>query len=67
MFEHTVRLARLEAPPPEMAALLEALRDNPQEAGRFVGTVAGTTPLGEFFSPENVARIVGASALRPAA
>jgi flavin-dependent dehydrogenase len=67
MFEHTVRLARLAPPPPELVGLLEALRGNPAEAGRFLGTVTGTVSIPEFFSPENLARIVGASALAPAA
>jgi len=67
MFEHTTRLARLAPPPPETAALLEALRGNRAETGRFLGTVTGTVSIPEFFSPENVARIVEASALRPAA
>src|SRR5919205_484417 len=60
MFEHTTRLARLAPPPPELATLLEALRGNPEETGRFLGTVTGTVSIPEFFSPENVGRIVGA-------
>ena len=67
MFEHTTQLARLAPPPPEMISLLEALRGNPTEVGRFLGTVTGTVSIPEFFSPENVARIIEASALRPAA
>lgn len=67
MFEHTVQLARLAPPPPGMVSLLEALRGNPTETGRFLGTVTGTVSIPEFFSPENVGRIVEASALRPAA
>ena len=67
MFEHTVRLARPAPPPPEMAQLLEALRGNHAETNRFLGTVTGTVPVEEFFSLENVGRIVKASALRPAA
>jgi hypothetical protein len=67
MFEHTVQLARLAPPPPEMISLLEALRGNPTETGRFLGTVTGTVAIPEFFSPDNVGRIVEASALRPAA
>jgi 2-polyprenyl-6-methoxyphenol hydroxylase-like FAD-dependent oxidoreductase len=66
MFEHTCQLARL-APPPELRSLLEALRGNREETGRFLGTVVGTTPIQEFLSPENVGRIVKASALRHAA
>lgn len=67
MFEHNAQLARLAPPPPEMAALLGALRGDPSETGRFLGTVTGTVPVREFFSPENVGRIVGAAALKSAA
>ena len=67
MYEQNTRLAMLEPPPPEMVGLLEALRDDPAEAGRFLGTVAGTVPLRDFFSPDNVGRIINASSLRRAA
>lgn len=67
MFEHTTQLARLAPLPPEMLSLLEALRGNPAETGRFLGTVTGTVSIPKFFAPENVGRIVGAAALRPAA
>lgn len=50
-----------------MVRLLEALRGDEVETGRFLGTVVGTVPIPEFFSPANVGRIVGASALSPAA
>jgi hypothetical protein len=32
------------------------------QTDRFFGTVAGTVPIGEFFAPANLARIVGAPA-----
>jgi flavin-dependent dehydrogenase len=67
MFEHTVQLAHLLPPPAEMFGLLEALREDPREAGRFIGTVAGTVSIPEFFSPENLGRIMEAAALKPAA
>ena len=67
MFEHTCQLARLEPPPAELALLLAALRGDREETGRFLGTVTGTVPVREFFSPENVGRIIRASALAPAA
>jgi 2-polyprenyl-6-methoxyphenol hydroxylase-like FAD-dependent oxidoreductase len=67
MFEHTTQLARLAPPPPEMMALLDALRGNQLETDRFLGAVAGTVPVQEFYSPENVGRIVKAAALMPAA
>lgn len=67
MFEHNCALARLELPPPEMVTLLNALRGNPVEINRFLGTVAGTVSLTEFFSPQNVGRIIERSALKSAA
>jgi len=67
MFEHNTQLAMLEPPPPEMVALLNALRGNPFDIDRFLGTVAGTVSLTEFFSPENIGRIMERAALKPAA
>jgi flavin-dependent dehydrogenase len=67
MFEHTCRLAKLEPPPPEMLSLLNALRANQTETGRFLGTVTGTVSIPEFFSPENINRVIEASALTSAA
>jgi hypothetical protein len=49
----------LEAPPPELQALFAALRDNEEQTGRFLGTVAGAVPPAEFFAPDNVAAILG--------
>jgi len=67
MFEHNTQLAMLEPPPPETVALLNALRGNSFEIGRFLGTVAGTVSLTEFFSPENIGSIMERAALKPAA
>jgi hypothetical protein len=43
MFEHTCQLAKLQPLPPEMLRLLNALRANQNEIGRFLGTVTGTS------------------------
>ena len=67
MFEHTTGLARLQAPSAELQQLLAALRGNQTEIDRFLGTVTGTVSIPEFFSPENIGRIVNAAALVPAA
>lgn len=67
MFDYTCQLAKLEPPPPEMLRLLNALRANQKETGRFLGTVTGTVPVPEFYSPENIDRVMEASALTPAA
>lgn len=60
LYQMTCDLAKLEPPPPEMLSLFAALRDNQKESGRFMGTIAGTVPIPEFFSPENMRQIIGA-------
>lgn len=60
MYAMTNDMARLAAPSPETLALAEAVRDDPVEAGRFLGVISGTVPIPEFFAPENLARIMGA-------
>jgi len=67
MYEHNCQLARLQPPPPEMLSLFSALKGDPVESGRFMGTVAGTVPLSEFFSPENMNRLIGRATLKTAA
>jgi 2-polyprenyl-6-methoxyphenol hydroxylase-like FAD-dependent oxidoreductase len=62
IYEFTDQLAALEPPPPEMEALFAALRDDEEQAGRFLGTVAGTVPIADFYSPANIGRIVGTGA-----
>jgi 2-polyprenyl-6-methoxyphenol hydroxylase-like FAD-dependent oxidoreductase len=59
LYEFTCQLASLQPPPPEMQRLFAALQGNPAEASRFLGTVAGTVSIPEFFSPENLGRIIG--------
>ena len=59
MYEHTANLANVEAPPPpEMLALVDALAGNPAQTSRFLGLIAGSVPLPEFFSPQSVSRIM---------
>jgi 2-polyprenyl-6-methoxyphenol hydroxylase-like FAD-dependent oxidoreductase len=60
-FQMTVDYARLQ-PPPFVRQLWAALRDKPADTDRLFGTIAGTVPAAEFFAPDNLARIVGASA-----
>ena len=62
VYEMTMGLATLDPPPPEMQALYAALIHNPAETDRLVGTFAGTVPIPEFFSPENVGRIMSKGA-----
>ncbi len=58
IYELTCQLASLESPPPEMQHLFAALQGNQEQTNRFFGTIAGTTSIPEFFSPENTGRII---------
>jgi 2-polyprenyl-6-methoxyphenol hydroxylase-like FAD-dependent oxidoreductase len=58
MYELNSQLASLEPPPPQMQQLFSALCGNQAETDRFLGTIAGTIPIPEFFSPQNMERIV---------
>lgn len=58
-FEMTTQLAALAPPPPQTAELLFALRDNPEQRSRFFAVLAHGVPVEEFFSPENVQKIMG--------
>lgn len=58
IYEMTCQLAALQPPPPEMVQLFMALRHNQTQTDRYMGTLAGTMPVTEFFAPENIQRIV---------
>lgn len=60
-FDLTTQLAALAPPPPEVAQILAALCDNPEQRGRFFSMLAHGVPVQEFFSPENVQKILGGS------
>lgn len=60
MYELTADLGTLEPPAPDMQALMAALQGNEEQSARFMGTIAGTVPIPEFFAPENIGAIMGA-------
>jgi 2-polyprenyl-6-methoxyphenol hydroxylase-like FAD-dependent oxidoreductase len=62
VYEFTCQLATLEPPPPETQRLFAALRDNQPDTDRFMGVLAGTTPIPGFYAPENLGRIISAQA-----
>ncbi len=66
IYEFTNQLATLEPPPPEMQQLLGAVYGSEEAMDGFVSVVAGTVSPVEFFSPENIGRIMQI-APRPAA
>ncbi len=66
MYEFTCQLASFEPPSPEMQQLFGTLYGNQVETNRFLGTIAGTIPIQEFFSPENIGRILAGANSVPA-
>jgi flavin-dependent dehydrogenase len=61
LYDLTCQFAMLEPPPPEMQQLFTALRTNQSATDRFMGTLAGTTPIPEFFAPDNIGQIMAAA------
>lgn len=59
MYQMTCDMARLQPPPPEQQALIAALAGNPHATRQFLGTVTGATSIPDFFSPQNLAAIMG--------
>lgn len=57
IYEMTAELATLQPPPPDMQQLFGALAGNQEQIDRFFGTLAGTVPIPEFFSPESLGKI----------
>jgi 2-polyprenyl-6-methoxyphenol hydroxylase-like FAD-dependent oxidoreductase len=60
VYEFTDEFAQMRPPPPEMQQLFGAIHGNQQAMDAFVSVQANTLPAPEFFSPENLAQIVGA-------
>jgi 2-polyprenyl-6-methoxyphenol hydroxylase-like FAD-dependent oxidoreductase len=62
MYELTTMLATLEPPPPELQQLLAAAHGNQRAMDDFARVNAGVLSPAEFFSDENVARILSQAA-----
>jgi flavin-dependent dehydrogenase len=58
MYEFTTQLATLEPPPPDLQQLLGAVHGNQEAMDGFARVSAGVTSPAEFFSEENVGRIL---------
>jgi flavin-dependent dehydrogenase len=58
IYEMTCDIATLQPPPLAMQELFAAMRGNQEQINRYFGTMAGTTPVPEFFAPENTQRIM---------
>ena len=58
MYELTCQRAALEPPTPQMTRLITALHGNQHDTDQFIGVIAGTVPIPEFFAPGNIQRII---------
>ncbi len=62
MYEFTAELAAFEPPPPEMQQLLAAVSRSQTAMDGFARVAAGVTSPAEFFSDQNVGRLLAATA-----
>ena len=60
MYELTCQRAALEPPTPQMTQLVAALAGNQDDTDQFLGVLAGTVAIPEFFAPGNIQRILAA-------
>ena len=67
LYEMTCEFATLQPPSPEQQEFFAALCHDQEQTDRFFGTIAGTVPIPEFFSPANIGRIMASSAAPAAA
>jgi len=58
MYEMTLQRASFAHPPPDVISLLAALEGNQEQTDRWAGIDAVSVSPAEFYSPENVARIL---------
>ena len=66
-FDLTTQLAALAPPPIELQQVLFALQFNPEQRGRFFGVLAHAVPVQDFFSPENMQKIMASDKKRATA
>jgi 2-polyprenyl-6-methoxyphenol hydroxylase-like FAD-dependent oxidoreductase len=63
LYEHDTQCASMQPLPPEMQQLFAALQGNQVQTNRFFGLAEGTTSISEFFSPEDIQRIMAAASV----
>ena len=64
MYEMTTALATLEQPPPETQQLLRAISGNQPAMDAFVRANAGVDSPADFFSEENISKLLAQNADR---
>jgi flavin-dependent dehydrogenase len=63
LYQLVCERASMKPPSPEAMQFLAALQGNQREIDRFWGVEAGTVTFQDFYSPENIERIMGAVAV----
>jgi 2-polyprenyl-6-methoxyphenol hydroxylase-like FAD-dependent oxidoreductase len=66
LYEFTCAMAALDPPPQDVVDLLVALRACPDDRDAYFGVFAQTVPVGAFFAPDNIARIMREASARKA-
>jgi 2-polyprenyl-6-methoxyphenol hydroxylase-like FAD-dependent oxidoreductase len=61
VYAFTDDFAHLQPPPPELQQLIGAMHGNQEAMDDFISVQAATLPAPEFFSPENVGRIMASA------
>ncbi len=62
LYDFTCQLADVEAPPSDdVVALVTALEHQPGQIARFLGLMAGSVPVADFFNPGSIGRILFAA------
>jgi 2-polyprenyl-6-methoxyphenol hydroxylase-like FAD-dependent oxidoreductase len=61
IYEFTTQLATLAPPPPEVQQLLGAISRNSEAGDEFVSITAGTVSPVDFFDPQHIGEIMGAT------
>lgn len=63
MYELTCGLADLDSPPPpEVLELIGALQGQPAHIARFLGVIAGTVAVSDFYGPDSLATVMADAA-----
>jgi GTP cyclohydrolase II len=63
MYEFTLRLASFTPPSRRERALLASLEGRPAEISRFLGMLAGTVPVRDYFGAPSMLRALGVRGL----
>ncbi|HET9199788.1 MAG TPA: oxidoreductase, partial [Dehalococcoidia bacterium] len=58
-YMRTMEMASLRPAPEPLSSVFKAVPQNPDDLRQFLGVVAGSVSFAEFFTPENIERILG--------